>query len=176
MQKIKKGEGMSRQDKEIKDFKILEAIMAAAPVCRLALAEDGVSYIVPMHFAYRDRVLHFHTGRKGRKIDLLRKNDRVCFEMDILDEIVAAGEACRWTTRYRSVIGYGRACLIDDPSEVEKSLDLLMEKYGGAGPWTYAARSLRQTLILRVAIASVTGKCAPALSQRDGGNAGEPAP
>jgi len=167
---------MSRQEKEIRDFGAIEAIMAAAPVCRLALVDGGFPYIVPLHFAYRARVLHFHTGRRGRKIDLIERDSRVGFEMDLLDGIVPGGEACRWSTRYRSVIGRGRAEFVEDPAEIVRSLDLLMEKYGGPGPWTYAANSLRQTLVLRVAVESVTGKCAPPLSQRNGGNTGASAP
>ena len=152
---------MVRKDKEIKDVSAIEAIMAEAPVCRLALVDDGLPYIVPMHFAYREKCLYLHTGTKGRKIDILRKNNRVCFEMDLLDGIVRADEACRWTTRYRSVVGYGRAQIIDDPEAVQQGLDLLMEKYAGRTAWTYAAPALKQTLILRITIESMTGKASP---------------
>jgi len=49
---------MRRDDKEIKDFDVIQAILQEAPVCRIAMSHDDVPYIVPMNFAYHDNALY----------------------------------------------------------------------------------------------------------------------
>ena len=95
---------MRRSDKEITDSKEIAVIMEKAAVCRIALVDDGYPYIVPVNFVVRDSHLYFHSSRDGRKIDLLRKNNRVCFEIDINTKIVTGDAPCSCGTRYLSVI------------------------------------------------------------------------
>jgi nitroimidazol reductase NimA-like FMN-containing flavoprotein (pyridoxamine 5'-phosphate oxidase superfamily) len=110
-----------------------------------------------MNYGYQDRRLYFHCAREGRKIDILKSNDRVCIEVDI-DARILCGEApCRWTAKYRSVIGFGRARIIDDEKEKKAGLDIIMAHYGGSGG-PYDEKSLQRTSLIEVALESVTGK------------------
>ena len=71
---------MRRKEKEITDRGEIEAIIHQSDVCRLAMADAGGHYIVPLNFGFSENSLYLHTAQKGRKIDILKKNPRVFFE------------------------------------------------------------------------------------------------
>jgi len=102
---------MRRKDREIEDRAELESIISAANVCRLAMSENDRPYIVPLCFGYKNDNLYFHSAGEGKKLEMLRKNKYVCFEMDIDHELVRADLPCESEMKYRSVIGFGQASL-----------------------------------------------------------------
>lgn len=150
---------MRRKEREIKDRERLLSIISRAKVCRLALSEDDQPYVVPLCFGHRDGFLYFHTARKGKKLDILRKNDRVCFEIDIDQELMPSAEACKWGMGFMSVIGFGRALLLEDPGEKREALDIIMAHYA-EGAFDYRDEVIRKTVIIKVGIESMTGKSA----------------
>ena len=88
---------MRRKDREIIEIQAIEEIIRRSLVCRLGLSdENGIPYIVPLCFGYHDRTVYFHTAQEGKKLDILQKNDRVCVEFDIDQEIVHGQNACDW--------------------------------------------------------------------------------
>jgi len=95
----------------------IEKIICRATVCRLGLLDGDTPYIVPLCFGYKDNTLYFHTSVKSRKIDLIDKHPKVCFEMDILAETIPAPTPCKWDMRYQSVIGFGNASMVEDEAE-----------------------------------------------------------
>lgn len=149
---------MRKPDKEITSRSQIESIIKKAPVCRIALMDDVYPYILPVNFVLHDNHLYFHTGREGKKIDLLKKNNQVCFEIESDVEIVEADKPCSWNTRYRSVIGYGRALFIENEAEKKQALDYLMKKYSGKKTFSYNLQALEEVLIIRIAIDQLTGK------------------
>jgi nitroimidazol reductase NimA-like FMN-containing flavoprotein (pyridoxamine 5'-phosphate oxidase superfamily) len=148
---------MRRKEKEITEKSEIESIMHKSLVCRLGLADNGTPYIVPLCFGYKDNCLYFHSAREGRKIDLLRRNNAVCFEFDSDLEIQAAKAACDWGMKYRSVIGYGRASFIDDRDAKRKALDVIMTQYSD-GVFEYSEKAFEKMLVIKVEIESMTGK------------------
>ena len=113
---------MRRVEKEIKENQEIAAIMQKAEVCRIALVDGDSPYIVPVNFAVHDNHLYFHSAMDGRKIDILRKNNKVCFEIDIDTEIFKSSEPCSWGMKYLSVIGFGQAFFIENPGEKKKAI------------------------------------------------------
>ncbi|OPX58541.1 MAG: Pyridoxamine 5'-phosphate oxidase [Methanomassiliicoccales archaeon PtaB.Bin134] len=148
---------MRKAEREIKDPEEMERVIMRAEVCRLAMIDDGEPYIVPMNFGYRDRRLYFHCAREGRKLDVLRANPRVCFELEGEAALVEGERACQWTTRFESVIGWGKAEIVTDPYGVEEGLRILMEHYS-PGSGDFDPRSLSLTAIIRVDVEMMTGK------------------
>ena len=149
---------MRKTNREIKDPAQIRAIMEEAQVCRIGLSDDGLPYIVPLNFGLGENSLYLHCATAGLKLDILRKNDRVCFEMDLLREVVRGGSGCGWTARYESVIGFGRAVIVDVPADKRSALDRIMEHYGAEGPFSYPDEILAHTAVIRIDIESVTGK------------------
>ncbi len=136
-----------------------ESIIQRANVCRIALSDGDQPYIVPVSFGYEHDTLYFHSAPSGRKLDILRKNNAVCVEFDVDCEIVRAETPCKWSVKYRSVIGFGHAYLVEDVAEKKKALDLIMAHYGGQ-PSDYPEATLRKTAIVRIEIERMSAKTA----------------
>jgi uncharacterized protein len=149
---------MRRKDREIVEEAAIRAVMEEAQVCRIGLSDGGMPYVVPMNFGLGERCLYLHCAREGRKIDILRKNDQVCFEMDILHEVRLGTMPCGCTARFDSVIGFGRAVLVEKSGEKRLALDRIMEHYGAQGPFSYPDETLAKTAVMRIDIESLTGK------------------
>lgn len=149
---------MRRAEKEITNQKELAAIMARALVCRIALVDDGSPYLFPVNFVVRDRHLYFHSAVEGKKLEILKKNNKVCFEIEDAVEIVRGESACAWGTKYLSIIGFGQAFLIEEVTGKKKALDLLMEKYSGEKEFSYKEDLLKKTIVVDVLIEKITGK------------------
>ena len=148
---------MRRKEKEITDKSEIESIIRKSLVCRLGLADDGSPYIVPLCFGYKDNSMYFHSAKEGRKIEILKRNNDVCFEFDDNLEVQAGKAACDWVMKYRSVIGYGRASFIEDPEEKRKALDVIMAQYAD-GDFEYSEKLFEEALVIKVDISSMTGK------------------
>ena len=151
---------MRRYNKEIKDKDIIEWILKKALICRIALSEDNKPYIVPMNFGFKDNFLFLHSATEGLKIDILNKNNNICFEVDIEIEIVKSNNACNWGMKYYSIIGFGKASFINDIQEKRRALDIIVEKYCGNNSKLveYSKNSLNKTAIIKVKISEITGK------------------
>jgi hypothetical protein len=149
---------MRRKDKEVTDAMIIHNLLARAEICRLAMVDEGEPYIVPVNYGFRDGALYVHSAAVGRKIDILKRNNRVCFEVESPTSIVRHDKPCRWVAKARSIVGYGRVEFVTDFEEKKRGLDAIMEHYGKPGPNEYDERQVRAIVILRIAIESVCCK------------------
>ncbi len=149
---------MHRKNNEITDKSIINEILNKSEICRVAISDNEFPYIVPFNYGYHENALYFHSATKGKKINLIRKNKKVCFEITYSSEIVKGEFACDWSTKYRSVIGYGTIEIISDLQEMEKGLDVIMEHYGKTENNAYSEKSIKNMLILKLSIESLTGK------------------
>ncbi len=148
---------MRKKEKEMTDPAAIESVIQRSMVCRLAMAEDSRPYVLPLCFGYRDRTLYFHCAQEGRKIDILRKNPRVCVEFDIDQELVTDEEACKFDLKFRSVVAFGKAYLVENLEERRQGLDAIMQHYAGKS-FLYPAEILGKTMIIKVEVESLTGK------------------
>ncbi|MHC4105448.1 MAG: pyridoxamine 5'-phosphate oxidase family protein [Planctomycetota bacterium] len=148
---------MRRKDKQIKDIAVIEEVLSRAMVCRLGLCEANQPYVVPLCFGYEDNALYFHCAGQGRKLDILRKNNNVCVEVDIDQEVIKADEACDCGMKYKSVIGFGKAVFIEDIESKRKALDVIMQQYSEKS-FEYPEEAINNTVVIKVEIESMTGK------------------
>jgi nitroimidazol reductase NimA-like FMN-containing flavoprotein (pyridoxamine 5'-phosphate oxidase superfamily) len=89
----------------------------------------GYPYITPLNYVYYQGKIYFHCALKGRKLDNLAADNRVCFEVSRLDRKVFSPLACKCSTRYTSVLVFGRARLVEDPARQRELLEALTETY-----------------------------------------------
>lgn len=149
---------MRRHDKEIKDSLVLEDILNRSELCRIGLVEDGMAYIVPLNYGYANGTIYMHSAPNGRKMEILKRNNRVSFEIEFSGEVVKKEEACRWTAKYRSVMGHGTIAIITDSERKRFGMDIIMRKYGFEGEIKYDDASLSRMVILELKIEAVQGK------------------
>ena len=149
---------MRRKEKEITEREVLDEVLHMAPICRLAMSDNDQPYVIPLNFGYEDNALYFHCAREGKKLDILRKNNRVCFELDVDHELVKGESGCEWGMKGRSVVGIGKAFLINDTVGKQRAFDIIMKHYGAPAPFSYKERGLEKALVIKVEIESMTGK------------------
>ena len=148
---------MRRKEKEILDRAQIDAILDRALVCRIALCDDSTPYILPVNFGYEGGCLYIHCALEGKKLDILKRNSMVCFEVDIDHALVVGATPCSYTFNYRSVIGFGSAVFVDNVTEKRKGLDAIVKHYSG-GHSSYYGDALAKVTILKIEIKSMTGK------------------
>jgi uncharacterized protein len=149
---------MRRKDKEIRDTEIIERLLIGSDICRIAMISGNTPYIVPLNYGYDGSALYFHSASAGKKIDILKQNNRVCFEIEYHNEIIRNEIPCEWTAKYRSLIGYGTIEFITDPDGKKKGLDVIMAHYGKTGPNAYKDNNIENILILKLNIEEISGK------------------
>ena len=155
--------GMRRKDKEITEKVVMEEVLRQNDVGRLGTAVDGEPYIVPMNFAYYKDKIYLHTHRDGKKIKYIEKNSRVCFEVDS-GEIIKGEDPCDFSWRYKSVIAYGTARIVDTMEERVTALRLISDKYSfGKGKLITPElmEKFNHLSIIEIKIEDMTGKKSP---------------
>ncbi|MGD0160522.1 MAG: pyridoxamine 5'-phosphate oxidase family protein [Candidatus Bathyarchaeia archaeon] len=98
----------------------VDQFLTCTRIGRLGMVLEEGPYVVPMGFAYSEGKVFFHTCSKGLKMDSLRKNAHVCFEVD---------EALSDATMSKSVIIFGTAEIIEDEQRTIPYLQKLIDKY-----------------------------------------------
>ncbi len=124
-------QGLTRREREITDIEEIIKILEKENIIHMGLVDGDEPYVVPMNYGYtleeEKLTLYLHGARRGRKIEVLRENPKVFFEM-CCDVIPFEGEvACKYGITYASIMGRGVATLVEDVEEKKKALSVLMK-------------------------------------------------
>lgn len=147
--------------KEIKDRAVITGLLSGSPVGRLGtIGKDGYPVIKPLNFVYREGKLYFHSAREGEKLEDIKRDSRVCFEVDSpIAYVKNSGNPCETDYLYRSLIIKGKAGIISDKDERLSALKALMEKYQPQGSYgEFREDTLALTAVVRIDIEEMTGK------------------
>jgi uncharacterized protein len=147
-----------RADKEITDKKEIAAIMKKGVVCRVAFAEKNKPYVLPFNYGFKGRDIYIHCAREGKKLDILKTNKNVCVEIDIESSLVEAGEACRFGYRYKSVVGFGKAVILDKTREKTGALGIIMKHITGKTYNKFSVSAVESVKVIKIRLDNVTGK------------------
>jgi uncharacterized protein len=133
----------------------VESLLKEAVVVRLALCDGDKPYIVPVNFGFDGDKLYFHSGNKGSKVAIIDKNPRVAFELDADVAVVRKEEACKWSMKYRSIVGTGTARLITDETGKKKGLDSLMFHHAPGETFSYSDGMMSAVNVYEIAVESL---------------------
>jgi uncharacterized protein len=148
-----------RTDKEITDRATLDAILHEAKVLRVAMVDgDDRPYLIPISFGYDGQTLFMHSALEGTKLDILRQRPEVCFEVDARVEVAPAEQACGYSMKYFSVVGFGTVQFMTDWAEKLYALNQIMLKYSGRDDWSIGDAALSSVVVWKISITSMTGK------------------
>ncbi|MFC1904007.1 pyridoxamine 5'-phosphate oxidase family protein [Chloroflexota bacterium] len=148
---------MRRKEREITDFNEIEEIIKKATSCRIGLVDGDEPYVVPVCFGYERNTLYFHCALEGRKVEIIKKNNNVCLEIDVDVEVTKSDDPCNWAVKYRSVIGVGKAHILRSDTEKSRALKLITRHYSD-GEFNFPKPKLDSVLVVKVEIESITGK------------------
>jgi hypothetical protein len=153
---------MRKLHKRITDLAVIFNLLDTCHVGRLGtISSDGWPTIKPLTFVRLDWRIYFHCAVDGEKLDDIRRDRRVCFEVDLPIAYVKGqpDNPCRAEYLYRSVIIRGRAVMVEDRAEKILALDCLMRKFQpGATFADYRDDKLDITGIVRIDIDDLSGK------------------
>ena len=152
---------MRRKDREVTDFNEQLAILKKCDVCRIALnGDDGYPYLVPMNFGMDVQdgqlYLYFHCATEGKKLDLIRKDNRTFFEMDRGHDLIFSRENMSCSMAYESVMGKGTLEFVAEDEKLE-ALKTLMGQYH-AEDFPIKISRIPTTTVLRLTVSEMTGK------------------
>jgi nitroimidazol reductase NimA-like FMN-containing flavoprotein (pyridoxamine 5'-phosphate oxidase superfamily) len=126
------------------------------------IGPDGYPYCIPVNYAVDKDKIYIHGALKGKKIDSINADHRVCFTADMMDGIIRQKEienACDVTTGYSSVVVFGKARLIDEVAERLAPLQRISEKYTpDMAKLDFPEEMLKITAIIEITIEKITGK------------------
>lgn len=152
---------MIRKDREVSDKSAIFQIVENCKVCRLAMCVENKPYLVPMNFGYNfsdgTLTLYFHCAKKGQKLDILRKNPQVFFEMDDEHQLVESEIPCDNGFTFASVMGSGTATFPSSFEEKEIALNLIMKHQCGK-TFMFNEKMTNSVEIIKVVSTEFTGK------------------
>ena len=153
---------MRRKNREVSGVQEIAEIIGRCKVCHLGMTDGSEPYVVPMNFGWRFEGetlrLVFHCAKKGRKLGILKKNSRVCFEMSDPGEPLSTGTPCNSGFYYASVIGYGNVRFITDTAEKCAALTLLMKHQSDTEP-VFTEAQADTVCVFEIVSDEYTGKC-----------------
>ncbi len=148
---------MRRKDREITDRAEIDAIIRSEKVMHLALADNNFPFLVPLFYAYDGTALYFHSAQRGTKIEILKHNNAVCFEISIVEGIIEDDMPCDFEARHRTVIGFGKAAFIEDQEQKSEILNTIVARFTDK-KFEFPPSNLKRVAVVRIEIESIKGK------------------
>lgn len=120
-----------RSDREVTDDAWIRAMLKNAAVGVLAYAQGDQPFLNSNLYAYDERAnaIYMHTARVGRTPANLAEERKICFTIFEMGRLLPAKEALEFSVEYSGVTVFGTAVTIDDPTEAQHGLQLLLDKY-----------------------------------------------
>ena len=136
----------------------IEDLLENRFIGRLACHAEGFTYIVPLSYAYHDGAIYVRTF-EGMKLNIMRKNPQVCFEVDVMED----------TSSWKSVIAWGEFEELTNKEERNRAIRILMDRKLPSfssvttklsADWPFAKSGFDDVtgIIFRVALKTKTGR------------------
>ena len=157
-------QGMTKRERQITDEGQIMRILETAKVLHLGLAVDNEPYVVPMNYGVAKEdgklVLYLHSATRGQKLDRIRVNPKVFFEMDCDRMPFEGDKPCQYGLVYSSVMGRGTARIVEDVEEKKKAMSLLMKTQTDKD-FTFEDRLVSVVAVIRIDVEEYTAKHRP---------------
>lgn len=151
---------MRRHDREILNQNEINEILINASTIRVGFKGEEYPYIVPVSFGYDIKdglpILYFHCAKEGLKLDYLKQNPKVCVEADRFYKIEKLEHGI--TTRYESVIGFGKCQIITDLNVKKEGLKRILDHYNQKDYALDRCNGIDNLIIIEIKLEKITGK------------------
>ncbi|MGF1569175.1 MAG: pyridoxamine 5'-phosphate oxidase family protein [Nodosilinea sp.] len=130
-------------------------------VCHLGFVVAGQPVVIPTAYGRLEDKLYIHGSPASRMLRTLNQGVEVCLTVTLLDGLVLARSAFHHSMNYRSVVLFGTATRVDDPTEKLKALKAFTDHIV-PGRWAEVRlpnhQELAGTLVLALPIAEASAK------------------
>ena len=156
--------GMTKREYKITDEAQIRRILDTAKVLRLGLAVDNEPHIIPLNYGYTMEegklTFYLHSAVKGNKLELMKKNPNVCFELDCDYRPFEGVLPCQYGLGYSAVSGRGRVTIVEDVQEKMDAMSVLMKTQAGKD-FTFNERLVSIVSVIRLDVSEYTAKHRP---------------
>lgn len=156
---------MRRKDREVTDFQTIIGIIDECDIIRIGLADGDFPYIIPLNFAYtvsgKQIDFYVHGAMAGRKYELMNKNKKCSFEMDIPLELDCMAEKKDVTMRYKSVMGTADIVFLDGEEKINAIDNIIMNRYEETRNFDYNRKMVEVTAVAKLTVTHLTAKVNP---------------
>ena len=157
-------QGMTKRERQVTDENQIRHILDTAKVLHLGLAVNDEPYVVPMNYGYTMEagklVLYMHSALQGKKLDMMRANQKVFFEMDCDLAPFEGEKPCQYGLVYSSVMGRGTARIVEDVEEKIEAMKFLMKTQTGKD-FEFNDRLVSIVAVIRIDVEEYTAKHRP---------------
>ena len=157
-------QGMTKRERQVTDGSQILHILDTAKILHLGLCADNVPYVVPMNYGYTMEqgklTLYLHSAVRGKKLDMIRANPKVFFEVDTDLQPFAGVLPCQYGLGYSAVSGRGRVTIVEDVQEKMDAMSILMKTQTGKD-FTFNERLVSIVSVIRLDVSEYTAKHRP---------------
>jgi uncharacterized protein len=145
--------------KEISEPKELIEIILKCKICHIGFCDEGKPYVLAFNFGFENDIVYIHCAKEGYKLDILKRNPQVCIEFDTDHELFARNieVACSWRMRYRSVVAWGKAEIVQSFEEKVRALNIFMKNYSEL-EYCYSLPAVNNIHIIAIKLETITGR------------------
>ena len=157
-------QGLTKRECLVTDPEQIRHILDSGKVLHLGLSVNDEPYVVPMNYGYTMEdgklVIYLHSAVKGKKLEMVRTNPRVCFNIDC-DRMPFEGRVpCQYGMVYSSILGRGTAALVEYPEDKMEAMSILMKTQTGKD-FTFNERLVSIVTVIRIDVTEYTAKHRP---------------
>lgn len=157
--------GMTRREREVTDINEIIKILDESKVLHLGMVDGDEPYVVPMNYGYTlengKLTIWLHGAKRGRKLDVMRANPKVFFEMECGITPFEGEIACKYGITYASIMGKGIAEIVEDIETKKYALSILMKTQTGKD-FEFEDKMAAVVTIIRIDVSEFTAKHRPA--------------
>ena len=157
-------QGMTKSERQVTDENQIRQILDTAKMLHLGLCVNDEPYVVPMNYGHifedGKLTLYLHSAVQGKKLDMIRANPKVFFEMDCDRKPFEGKVACEYGMVYSSLMGRGTARIVEDVEEKKKAMSILMKTQTGKD-FTFEDRLVSIVSVIRIDVQEYTAKHRP---------------
>ena len=153
---------MRRKDREVTDIYGIEDILKQCKTSHVAMVDNGMPYVVPLSYGYKFirgnlLELYFHSAPEGRKVDVLKRNNKVCFEMAQKGEPVHSDNPCKAGYYYSSIIGFGEVTFMESDDDKSEALSIIVKHQSGKDV-RFTSEQTNDVCVFKIVSKEFTGK------------------
>lgn len=115
--------------RECTDQVKIERFLQEAETGFLGMALENAPYVVPLNYVWFEGNIYFHGASEGRKMEIMQKNTNVCFTVSTSYGTMTDPVPAKTDTAYISVMIFGQATSLIDPTKATAVLQKMLEKY-----------------------------------------------
>ena len=153
--------GISRRELEVTDLNEIIKILDRSKIVHVAMVDEGRPYMVTMNYVYTFEEgklkLYLHGAHKGRKIDVMKANPDVFVEIECDIEPFSGDLPCQYGMAYASIMGEGKAVIVEDVQDKMEAMSILMKSQTGMD-FSFNERLVSIVTVIRIDVDEFTAK------------------